>query len=431
MSATPALSLSPHAPRTALPRIIQGGMGVGVSGWEIASAVSRSGQLGVVAGTALDLVLARGLQNGDKDGSLRRALAAFPVPDAAARIQKTFFHEGGLGEGVPYRPATKFAPQPSPESQELAIVGNFVAIWLAKEGHDGVVGVNYLEKIQLATPAAAYGAMLAGVDFVLMGAGLPRDIPHLLNELAQHHRVELPLDVHGAPAGNHTVVLDPADTFPTPPPPLKRPQFLAIISAHVLATYLARDDHMRPDGFVVEGPTAGGHNAPPRDKRPLAERGGELFGPRDVADVAKVADVGLPFWVAGGYGTPEGLRAALDLGAQGVQVGTLFALSRDSGLTAEIRDETVAKIRTGTLRVETDVRASPTGFPFKVAHLDGTLTDPGAVDARTRVCDLGYLGVPYLATQRNGGPTLPVRARRRLPAQGRHARRNRWSRVSV
>ena len=49
-----------------------------------------------------------------------------------------------------------------------------------RRGHDGWVGVNYLEKIQLATPAAVYGAMLAGVDYVLMGAGVPTGIPQLL-----------------------------------------------------------------------------------------------------------------------------------------------------------------------------------------------------------------------------------------------------------
>ena len=57
------------------------------------------------------------------------------------------------------------------------MVANFVEVYLASEGHDGMVGINYLEKTQLATPYAIYGAMLAGVDFVLMGAGLPREIP--------------------------------------------------------------------------------------------------------------------------------------------------------------------------------------------------------------------------------------------------------------
>ena len=46
-----------------LPKIIQGGMGVGVSSWRLARAVSALGQLGVVSGTALDQVLARRLQD--------------------------------------------------------------------------------------------------------------------------------------------------------------------------------------------------------------------------------------------------------------------------------------------------------------------------------------------------------------------------------
>ena len=48
-----------------LPVIIQGGMGAGVSSWRLARAVSSTGQLGVVSGTALDVILARRLQEGD------------------------------------------------------------------------------------------------------------------------------------------------------------------------------------------------------------------------------------------------------------------------------------------------------------------------------------------------------------------------------
>ena len=40
-----------------LPGIIQGGMGIGVSGWRLARAVSSHGQLGVVSGTAVESLL--------------------------------------------------------------------------------------------------------------------------------------------------------------------------------------------------------------------------------------------------------------------------------------------------------------------------------------------------------------------------------------
>ena len=43
-------------------------MGVGVSNWRLAQAVSKLGQLGVVSGTAIDQVLVRRLADGDKGG---------------------------------------------------------------------------------------------------------------------------------------------------------------------------------------------------------------------------------------------------------------------------------------------------------------------------------------------------------------------------
>src|SRR5687768_14439056 len=51
-----------------LPWIIQGGMGVGVSNWVLANAVSKRGQLGVVSGTCVDSILVRRLQDGDIGG---------------------------------------------------------------------------------------------------------------------------------------------------------------------------------------------------------------------------------------------------------------------------------------------------------------------------------------------------------------------------
>ena len=75
----------------ALPRIIQGGMGVAVSGWKLAREVSRAGELGVVSGTALNYVFAQRLQEGDEDGDLRRALAHFPIPGVAEKILAEHF----------------------------------------------------------------------------------------------------------------------------------------------------------------------------------------------------------------------------------------------------------------------------------------------------------------------------------------------------
>ena len=67
-------------------------MGVSVSTWALARVVSQAGQLGVVSGTALAVVLARRLQVGDPGGDMRRALAHFPFPEIAARVRRRQLH---------------------------------------------------------------------------------------------------------------------------------------------------------------------------------------------------------------------------------------------------------------------------------------------------------------------------------------------------
>lgn len=232
-----------------MPVIIQGGMGIAVSSWQLARAVSQRGQLGVVSGTAIDAVIARRLQEGDADGHVRRALAAFPLPEISKRVQGKYFRPEGRG-GAPFIPVPKLSLRPSSDALELWVVSNFVEVWLAKEGHNGLVGINYLEKIQMATPSAAYGAMLAGVDYVLMGAGIPSEIPQLLNQLAGHNKGAINVHVDGA-STTYKETFDPKSFTSEELPPLYRPKFLAIISAHVLATYLAKDEVTRPDGFEI------------------------------------------------------------------------------------------------------------------------------------------------------------------------------------
>jgi NAD(P)H-dependent flavin oxidoreductase YrpB (nitropropane dioxygenase family) len=80
------------------------------------------------------------------------------------------------------------------------LLANFVEVWLAKEGHDGPVGINLLTKVQMPNLASLYGAMLAGVDYVLMGAGIPKEIPGVLDRLAAHEPASDALDVEAAAA---------------------------------------------------------------------------------------------------------------------------------------------------------------------------------------------------------------------------------------
>ncbi len=365
-------------------------MGVAISDWKLARAVALQGQLGVVSGTGIAIVLTARLQEGDPTGAMRRALAAFPFQDAAQRVLDRYFVEGGIPRGQPYRRPPMWKMTPSRELEELTVVANFVEVFLAKEGHDNPVGINLLEKVQMPTMASLYGAMLAGVDYVLMGAGIPLQIGGILDKLANHEPTQYRLDVLNA-TGEHYLHFNPRALFPEVSGTLKRPRFLPIISSFVLAQALLKRSSGRIDGFVVELPIAGGHNAPPRGQMQLNARGEPIYTEKDRVDLEKLAKLGLPFWLAGGYGNPDKFAEALALGAAGIQVGTAFAYCDESGMDPEIKRRVIQKVLAGEIDVLTSPTVSPTGFPFKVVQLEGTISDSSVYEARRRVCDIGYL----------------------------------------
>lgn len=386
---SPSSSPEPsHTQHAELPQIIQGGMGIAVSNWALARAVSQAGQLGVVSGTSLDTVMVRRLADGDPGGHIWRAFQHFPDPELARRTYQKHHRPEGRNPGTPY-PVLPLRQNLNPSALDLLVVlATFVEVWLAREGHSGQVGINLLTKIQTPTLPALYGAMLAGVDVVLMGAGIPRDIPEALEHLSRGEAASIRLE-----GTDFRLEFDPQKAFERPFP-VRKPQFLPIISAHSLAQMLYRSCPGGIQGFIVEGPTAGGHNAPARGKA-HDEQGQPIYGEKDRVDLRVLRDLGLPFWLAGGTGSPAGLQHACSEGARGIQVGTLFAYSQESGLTSQLKQRALQQVQQGTLKVFTDARLSPTGFPFKSVQQAETLSDPEVYERRKRVCDLGYLRQTY------------------------------------
>ena len=158
----------------------------------------------------------------------------------------------------------------------------------------------------------------------------------------------------------------------------------------------------------MEAPTAGGHNAPPRTKAGWNERGEPVYGERDEPDLEVFRALGRPFWMAGSYARPEMVAHALAQGAAGVQIGTAFAYCEESGLRADLKRQVVEESLRKRGRVFTDPVASPTGFPFKVVELSGTLADEEVYTARSRVCDLGYLRTAYVDGRGHVGWRCPA-----------------------
>ncbi len=370
------------------PLIIQGGMGIAVSSYHLAKAVSMAGQLGVVSGTAIDAVMAMRLHYGDILGNVRRSLNNFPVKEIGQQMIDKFYNTNNK-----IKQMFKFT-MPSlnmnQEKENEIVTANFSEIFLAKEGHKGIVGINFLEKIQFPNLAGIYGALLAGIDYIIMGAGIPKEIPAVIEKLTRHEKVEYTCNVENAKEPKK-MVFDPS-RFGLSNLKLKRPKFLAIISSNILAATLMKKSPVSPDGFIIEGHQAGGHNAPPRVSGVFNENGEPLYGEKDIVDLEKLKELNVPFWLAGSYGTKEGLKKALAAGAAGIQAGTVFAFTKEAGFTDDIKQKVISS---DSINIKTDPFASPTGFPFKVADIAGSLSDNEIYNKRQRVCNLGYLRTAY------------------------------------
>jgi NAD(P)H-dependent flavin oxidoreductase YrpB (nitropropane dioxygenase family) len=136
--------------------------------------------------------------------------------------------------------------------------------------------------------------------------------------------------------------------------------------------------------------------------------GEPIYGERDIVDLEKIRELDRPFWLAGSYGRSGRLAEALGLGAAGIQVGTAFAFCNESGLRPELKQQVLQMSRAGTAHVFTDPVASPTGFPFKVVQMPGSLSDADQYAARTRICDLGYLRHLYRKPDGTPGYRCPA-----------------------
>lgn len=163
---------------------------------------------------------------------------------------------------------------------------------------EGIIGVNIMVATQRYEDYVKE-AVSAGVDLIISGAGLPVGLPALVEGS----------DVKIAPIVS------------------------SVKSASVICKMWDRKHHRAPDMVVIEGPKAGGH---------LGFSGEELESITEEAYreeirkiIALVKEYGakyekdIPVVVAGGIFDGADMRRALDLGADGVQVGTRFVTTEE------------------------------------------------------------------------------------------------------
>jgi NAD(P)H-dependent flavin oxidoreductase YrpB (nitropropane dioxygenase family) len=355
--------------------------------------------MGVVSGTSIAHVVSRILADGDPTGDYRRAIASFPYPEIGRRVIKRYFNENGRGD-APYPRLPMFSRIPNRELEEITVVASYCEVWLAKEGHNDLVGINLLEKVQPPIPPSLFGAMLAGVDAVLIGAGIPLQIADVLAAFTEWKTATYRLSVTHA-TQTHEISFDPISFIGTGEQTvtLLKPLFYPIVSLPELGNILKKRTKGRIDGLILECATdingkilsrAGGHNAPPRRGVERNANGEPIYDANDLPKMDAVRRLGLPFWLAGAWP----LQKALAEGAAGIQAGTIFALCEESGYPISVKKEIWEREFRKELIVHTSAYSS-SGYPFKVAVLPGTLAEEAPYKERKRICDLGYLREGY------------------------------------
>jgi nitronate monooxygenase len=275
--------------------IIQGGMGVGVSMYPLASAVAKEGGVGVVSSACIDRLVSK--RNGKKVG-----------------IYDSVYEE----------------------------------ISLAKAS-GGFVGINIMVALVKSYVDSVKGAIDAGADFIISGAGLPLSLPSIQ--------------------------------------PAKDTALIPIVSSarafKIICKKWEKLGH-RPDAVVLEGPLAGGHlGFKPDELDQESNRLETLLPP--VKDVAEKHG-GIPVIVAGGIYTHEDILRFQRMGADGVQMGTRFLATEESSATDLYKQAVVNATDDDIIIAENP--GSPCGLPFRAIRQSPMIA---SLRDRKPKCNKGYV----------------------------------------
>ena len=261
--------------------VIQGGMGIGISLSGLASAVANAGGIGIISG----------VQIGFRDPE-------FTKNPVAANLRAI---------GTELAKARQLAPK-------------------------GIIGMNFMS-IDAHYAEYVREAVKNGVDLIISGAGLPLQLPKLVE-------------------GSKTRIVPIVSS--------------ARACRLVLTSWLKKHNRF-PDAVVVEGPLAGGHLGFKLEdlwngtNQTLEQALSEVVD--YVRSFAEKHHVSIPVIAAGGIMNHEDVCRMVKLGASGVQVGTAFVA------TAEC-DADEAYKQTYLAAKPEDVRIikSPTGFAARAIN---------------------------------------------------------------
>lgn len=225
-----------------------------------------------------------------------------------------------------------------------------------KLGDGGVVGMNIMVALFNQYEDSVLGSMDGGVDAIISGAGLPMALPEIA---ATHPRVN---DVALIPIVSSGRAME------------------------IICKRWSRSQRL-PDAVVVEGPLAGGHIAWRKEEEALAPENKLENLLAEVLEVAKNYG-NIPVVAAGGVYTHEDIKKYLDMGCAGVQMGTRFLATYESGANQEYK-QMLVECKEEDIELATKP-GSPCGMIFRVLK-NAPFYQEALQRARAPKCDKGYL----------------------------------------
>jgi nitronate monooxygenase len=226
----------------------------------------------------------------------------------------------------------------------------FEEISLAKAA-GGASGINIMVALAKDYDDTVKAAIDAGVDVIISGAGLPLRLP---------------------------VIKNPKETALIP----------IISSARALELICKKWERSgyRPDAVVLEGPLAGGHLGFKPEEIHLDSNSLKNLLPPVKEMAVKFGN--FPVIVAGGVYTYEDIVSFILIGADAVQMGTRFLVTKESSATDAYKQ---AVINAGTEDILiTQNPGSPCGLPFRVLK-DSPMFQGILKNKRKPLCDKGYV----------------------------------------
>ena len=204
----------------------------------------------------------------------------------------------------------------------------------AKEATSGILGVNIM--VTLTNFADMVETSISeGIDVIFSGAGLPLDLPKYIKDGVKTKLV--PIISSGKAA--------------------------RIICKRWLSRY-----NKLPDGFVVEGPMAGGHLGFSSEQIDDPDYALNRIIP-EVVEVVRASEqekgVRIPIIAAGGIYTGADIYEFLNLGAAGVQMGTRFVATHECDADIEFKKTYIRANQDDLVIIN-----SPVGLPGRAIKND-------------------------------------------------------------